>query len=225
MRALVREKEEAIRLRKQGLSYQDILRKVLVSKSTLSLWLQDLPLTSSEKHLLKNRTTDNISKGRIRAAASLHQLRERRDLIVFNEAKEEFAKYKADPFFQLGIGLYWAEGSKRSSSFGFTNSDSDMVNVMISWIEQYLGVERSRIYLRLYTHKPFADEQQEEYWSKQTGILPLNFKKTIYKPTGLLVKKRPMYRGCIRVELGSVRYLRKLAYWQQMLIEHYGKER
>jgi transposase-like protein len=43
------EREEAIRLRVEGrYSYSEILEQVRVSKSTLSLWLRDYPLTKEE---------------------------------------------------------------------------------------------------------------------------------------------------------------------------------
>ncbi len=118
-----------------------------------------------------------------------------------------------------------AEGSKRSTIFAFTNSDSDMINVMMAWMEAFLGVTKEDMRPRLFIHKPYAHENCEGYWAEQTGLLPHTFRKTIYKPTGLQVKKRPNYKGCIRIELGKVAYLRKLLFWQRLLIEHYKKER
>lgn len=44
----VEEKQRARELRTQGWSYNDILREVGVSKSTLSLWLRDIPLTDEQ---------------------------------------------------------------------------------------------------------------------------------------------------------------------------------
>lgn len=225
MKSKVSEKEKAIFLRRKGLSYKEILLEVPVAKSTLSLWLQDLPLTQFEKSTLRKRLDGNISRGRIRAAASLRNLRKTKDEIERKNSRVEFDANRNDPFFQLGVGLYWAEGAKRTSSFGFMNSDPEMISVMIYWIEKFLIVEKEEIRLRLFTHKPFKDEAQEEYWSERTGIGMGNFGKTIYKPSGLLVKKRPNYKGCIRIELGKVVYLRKMAHWQQMLIEHYRKQR
>jgi hypothetical protein len=140
------------------------------------------------------------------------------------ESKEEFAHNKNSPFFQLGIALYWAEGSKRSATFGFVNSDAEMINLMLRWIRQYLGCDESEIRMRVYTHKSFAGEKHEVVWSKWSGIPLDRFGRTIYKSQGLMVKKRVNYTGCARIELGRVKYIRKLAYWQQMLIEHYKKE-
>ena len=224
MKTLVSEKEEAIRLRKKGLSYREILKKVPVSKSTISVWLRNTPLTDAEKSILKRRREGNISIGRIRAAAALHRLRVARDEILRKEAKIEFERHKIDPFFYVGIGLYWAEGAKRNSLFAFTNSDSEMMFVMLNWMERFFGVRRTAVRARLFLHKPYAHENCEKYWSLATGIPIENFRKTIFKPTGLLVKKRPNYKGCLRIEIGEVSYLRKYLYWQKMMLEDYRKQ-
>lgn len=222
MNAKVQEKQKALELRRRGYSYQDILAEVAVAKSSLSLWLNDLPLTAEEKHVLKRRKDANVSRGKIRAAATNRMRRVVRDGFLLRDAKDAFKHYSVEPFFHIGISLYWAEGSKRGSSFMFTNSDPSMMELMVKWIERYLGIQRERIRARLYTHKPFAHDNAEKFWSETTGIPIENFGKTIYKPTGLLVKKRPNYKGCLRMELGVVSF-RKMQFWQKMLVELYRK--
>ncbi len=221
MHKLVQEKNKAITLRKRGYSYNDILKIVLVSKSTLSNWLKGLPLTADEKHLLKDRVDKNISLGRIRSGAVLSSRRMKREKVIFDQSKKEFGFFVKDPFFQVGLALYWAEGSKGSNYWGFTNSDPDMIRLMIKWIEKFFSIERDSIGFRLYTHKPFADEDFEAYWSQQTGKPVEDFKKTVYKSTGLMVKKRANYKGCLRIHLGKVSYFRKMIFWQKMLTGYY----
>ncbi len=45
----LKEKKKARKLRKKGKSYSEILKKVKVSKSTLSVWLRDIKLTAEQK--------------------------------------------------------------------------------------------------------------------------------------------------------------------------------
>lgn len=224
MRTLVLHKEEAVRLRKKGFSYKEILEKVPVAKSTLSVWLQNMPLTEDERAILKRRRDSNISLGRIRAAASLHNLRASRDGALFEEAKSEFEKYKTDPFFYVGLALYWGEGAKRNSFFSFINSDSEMVQIMIAWIEKFFRIPRKYLRARLFIHKPYAHENCEESWSRALNLPMSTFRKTIYKPTGLLIKKRPGYMGCLRIEVAGVSYLRKYHFWHKMMLEDYRKQ-
>ena len=223
MKSKVLEKEKAVTMRRKGLSYKDILAELKVSKSSLSLWLKDLPLTEDEKRYLKSRRDTNISHGRIKAASSFRQMRLEREKVIFKEAKEEFVKYSNTPLFQLGVALYWAEGSKRTNSFAFTNSDEDMICTMLLWIDAFFGLKKEEIGVRLYSHKPFAGEKQEEYWARTIGIPLSNFKRTVYKASESLSKKRPGYKGCLRIQLGRTVHFKKIQFWQQMLIECYRK--
>ena len=161
MKALVHKKALAISLRKQGFSYKDILAQVPVAKSSLSLWLKDLPLTKSEKKSLKDRLDSNISRGRIKAASVLHQNRLDREKEKLPEIISHFKKHSSEPLFQLGIGLYWAEGAKNSGTFMFTNSDVKMVEMMLLWIEKYTPYTRHFLRYRLYIHKPYEHERCE----------------------------------------------------------------
>jgi len=213
-----------IRLRKAGHTYREILAKVPVSKSSISLWLQEMPLTDTEKSILKHRRDDGISRGRIRAAAALHKRREERDSALLETAKKEYSKHRENPLFHTGISLYWAEGSKRSNSFCFVNSDTDMVSVMLDWMKNFLNLDKKDVRARLYIHKPYAHEDCEGYWSRVTGIPIENFRRTIYKPTGLMVKKRPGYKGCLRIEAGGVVALRKYLFWLNMMLDDYRKQ-
>lgn len=222
---MIQYKEEALRLRKKGYTYGEILKRIPVSKSTLSNYVKDLELTEQEKHYLKFRKTENISRGRIRAAAANHAKKLSRDRGILEEAKREFDRFASEPLFLIGIALYWAEGAKRNTFFAFTNSDPDMIALMVLWMRRYLKVEEEEIKARLFVHKQFVDNNFEAYWSKTAGIPMDNFGKTIIKSTEALVKKRPNYKGCLRVELGKVVYLRKMTFLQKMLIAHYLKDR
>lgn len=226
MQALVREKEKAIALRKKGLSYKDILTQVPVAKSSLSLWLKDLPLTKSEKVILKKRLDSNISMGRIRAGAVLHQNKLDRDQVLLEEAKVTFEKYKHDALFNIGVALYWAEGAKRNKQFLFMNSDEAMIKTMLIWIETYTEYTRDQIGFRLFIHHPFLRDNWELWWQKYLGVTEKQFKKTILKPTNLGVKKRPNYKGCLRVEVPkSSQLLTKIKFWMNMQqqIEYHTK--
>lgn len=221
MRALVHEREKALALRRAGYSYSEIVQKTGVSKSSLSLWLRDAPLTRAERLVLKERSNANILRGRIRAGSELRLRRLEREQSILKDATAEFLKHRKDPWFVMGVALYWAEGAKRNSGFSFVNSDPDMVESMVRWINDFLGVEPTYIKARLYIHKPYAHERLESFWSQRTHIPLENFFKTIYKPTFLLIKKRPNYKGCLRLELGQRAMLLKMLFWQNMLIKHY----
>ncbi len=223
MKSKVPERTRAIELRRRGFSYRDILQEVRVAKSTLSRWLMDLPLTEDEKRYLKTRNDANISRGRIKAATAHRSNRLARDEALRSVAETEFETHRLDPLFVIGVALYWAEGAKRSDTFHFMNSDVDMVKVMLAWLEKFPGIGRHELRYRLYIHKPYEFERCEEYWSEKANIPRDRFVKTIYKSTSLLVKKRPNYKGCLRIEVPkSTQLLRKMILWHHMLARSFS---
>lgn len=226
MKAKVLEKEKVIALRRKGLTYREILQQVPIAKSSVSLWLKDFPLTKTEKNILSERRNKDMTRWRARAGASLRRAKEERNKITFEQSRIEFKKNINDSLFQVGIALYWAEGSKRSDSFSFINSDLNMTKLMVDWVDKYLiSGDSCQIRMRVFTHKALESEHHEQWWSKELGIPMSRFGKTIFKTqNGLIVKKRPDYKGCIRIELGKVVHKRRMDYWQQMLIEYYEKQ-
>ena len=106
MKGLVHLRKRAEELRRQGFTYNEILRDISVAKSTLSGWLKDLPLTDEEKVVLKKRKDKNISRGRIKAAGSLRKRRLDRERQYLKEARKEFEQFHTNPLFCIGIALY-----------------------------------------------------------------------------------------------------------------------
>jgi hypothetical protein len=225
MKKLVQEKEKAIALRKKGLSYNEILVQVPVAKSSLSLWLKDLPLTDDEKAVLKKRKDSNITHGRIKAASELRKRRLEREKELMKEASEEFKALVNSPLFHSGIALYWAEGGKRTDQWQFSNSDPDMIEMMIRWLTVYAGVNKENIGYRLYMHKLYGHENCEQFWADRLHAPLASFKKTVHKPSGRGVKKRPQYKGCLRIEVkNSHALLIKTKRWINLLVEYYRKQ-
>jgi transcriptional regulator with XRE-family HTH domain len=224
MKKLVQEKEKAISLRRKGLSYKEILKEVPVSKSSLSLWLKDLPLTKSEKEILKNRKDSNISRGRIKAASELRHRRLKREEAWLSEARELFEKYKNDPLFHVGIALYWAEGAKGDTTWSLINTDVDLIKTMLFWLDRYISVNFEDIQFRLFIHKPYAHEGLESWWEKRLGVTPERFLKTVYKETKHLVKQKEGHHGCIRIEVRRSKHLLcKMKFFKEMAVEYYRK--
>src|SRR3989344_2585685 len=108
MIAKIEDKNKAIQLRKQGLSYREILEKIPVAKSSLSLWLKGVTL--SDGH------TYRITEKRL-ASARLGALKKKETRITLtkeikDKARAEIGKLSERELWLIGIALYWAEGSK-----------------------------------------------------------------------------------------------------------------
>lgn len=221
MKARLEDKKLAIELRKKGFSYREIQEKVPVSKGLLSGWLNNLTLTEQEEMVLKDKVKNLQDTGRIKSMLSNRNRRKEREKVASDSAIQIFEKNVSSPLFLIGVTLYWAEGSKRDSSFQFINSDPEMIVFMYKWIKKYLQVIDDKITFRLFIHKIPGYEGCEEKWAKKLGIEPYLFKKTIYKPTRHAIKKNPDYQGCLRITVSGIYYLRLMKAWQKLLIQYY----
>ena len=82
------ETKKAVKLRKQGFSYHDILKKVPVAKSTLSLWLRDVGLAKEQKQRLSNKRLQSALKGAMKRKRERLILTEKIKKKVFPPAHE-----------------------------------------------------------------------------------------------------------------------------------------
>lgn len=110
MRPKVAERQQAVALRRRGLSYAEIQARVPVSQASLSYWLRDVPLSDVHKKRLADlKLTDSDIGPKMVRQAKLKRLEKvRRDADI--EARGLFQA--EDRLWTIGTILYWAEGSK-----------------------------------------------------------------------------------------------------------------
>lgn len=101
-------REEARRLRREGLAINDICRRVEAAKSSVSVWVRDIELTPDQQAALEkqHRTRKAQIKGSHTNAVKFRQLREQ-----YQEEGRRKAREK-DPLHIAGCMLYWGEGAK-----------------------------------------------------------------------------------------------------------------
>jgi len=129
-------KKRAIELRKTGLSYGDIKKKIKVSKSTLSLWLKDVLLTEEQKKRLYTNSIAILARG----PQSQKERRKREIKNILEKAEKEISlplSHETYRFF--GVALYWAEGTK-GKNFEITNSDPILIAFMVKWFKDIFNV-------------------------------------------------------------------------------------
>ncbi len=215
------DKVKTIQLRKKGFSYKEIMKRIPdLSKSTISGWVKYIELTPKQQELLEKRAKTRMEKGRIKAAIKLRENRIKRMNKTIGEAEQEVSKLIGNPLFLIGLVLYWCEGTQKTNTFSFINSDPIVIKLMIKWIEKICKIPKDKIRLRLYIHKIYAHENCEKFWSKQAGIPVTRFKKTIYKSTPHTIKRNPDYKGCLRIECGGVELFRRFLGWRKGAIRY-----
>ncbi len=218
--ARFKERQLAIALRKQGHTYREILDKIpKISKGTLSYWCNQIKLTPEETKRVENRATAASERGRMIAAETNHRRKFERDQLAIMKATKLFEKYKSDPLFILGVSLYWGEGTKKGRRFQFTNSDPEMISVIVKWLNQYADIPTAEIKPRLYIHKSNRVTSHEKFWVEYLGIPKSNLLKTVSKNSDYDFATNENYKGCLRIDVGDVNLWVMMMAWQKMLVE------
>jgi len=83
-------KREAVALRKRGLSYSEILKKVPVAKSAISLWLREVGLAKRQKQAITKKGIE----ARLRGEASRRRMRLEREIYIHENAINTLPKVR-----------------------------------------------------------------------------------------------------------------------------------
>lgn len=190
------EKIQAIELRKGGLSYTEIKKAIPVSKSTLSDWLKDIELTDSQKgRLNKLQAAAYIGAKKIQAKSNAHHCQIRED------AKKEATSLINNSLFVAGLMLYWAEGDRRSGRLQFSNSDPEMIKLMMKWFREFCKVQEEKFRVVVFLHSLHTRTDCIEFWSKVTSLPLAQFSKPYIKPTIFSNRKNKLYEGTCMIRV------------------------
>lgn len=223
------EKQKAIKLRKQGYSYSEILKQVSVAKSTLSLWLRSVGLSKKQKQRLTKKKLESALRG-------AKKKREQRIALInkiYQEAEKDIKKITNKELWLMGIMLYWAEGSKEKeyhpgSGIKFTNSDYLMIKLFLRWLVEILEIDRERIVFEIYIHANYKYKLNKviNFWSKQLLFPKRYFSKIYFKKDKINTRRKntgKSYYGIITVRIKESSGLhRKIDGWIRGVINHSG---
>lgn len=200
-------KEKARKLRRLGLSYKEIMQKVPVCKSTISLWCRDIKL--SQKQIVRlGSLYDKQFRG-----AKANQLKRKLEIeIIKKDAKKEIRPLNDYDFKIIGAALYWAEGSKTRAA-NLTNSDPNLIRFMIKWYRNICRVPENKIKPYLHLHTGLNEMKAKKYWSKIIDIPVNRFGKTFFKKEGTGHRKNKLYNGTLRIQINSENLRHKVLGW------------
>lgn len=205
----LKEKEEAITLRKQGFSLREISLKLGVSKSSASLWMRDVPLSKHAQKILD----DKFTNGQLAAQKSKRAETDRR-LIVAKEIGHrtvQSAEMDSDAKRILCAMVYWCEGAKsrNDQSFIFTNSDPTLVRTFLGLFRKGFVLDEKKFRVAMHLHDYHDEKKQLLFWSKVTNIPLPQFLRSYRKPhTGKQIHEG--YAGCISVRYHDVEVAREI---------------
>ncbi|MEU1853600.1 hypothetical protein ABZ499_31140 [Streptomyces sp. NPDC019990] len=195
-------RDKARELRLRGWTYDQIQVELGCSKSSISLWVRDLPKPE------RRRTPEEASAIARRGWEVTLHLRDEERRRTKHAAKQAVGTLSQRELFLLGVGLYWAEGSKdkpydRRENVRFVNSDPDMIRVFLAWLD-LLGVERERVRFTVMIHETADVAGAEQHWGELVGADSSSFNKTTLKrhnPKTVRKNIGDSYRGCLVIKV------------------------
>lgn len=226
----IKEKQKAIKLRKKGLSYNEILKLVPVAKSTLSVWLREIGMAKRQKQ----RLTEKRRAAQFKAQQAWRDKRIKLTEEIKSKAREEINKISKRELWLIGTALYWAEGSKQkewnvSQGVRFSNSDPMMIKLFLFWLKEICDISDKDIRFEIYLHKNSKNdcEKIKKYWSKITKFPLFKFQGIIWKKHKIKTIRKNIkegYYGLLRiVVLKSTNFNRKILGWIEGIIKDIGE--
>jgi hypothetical protein len=192
-------REQARELRTQGQSYNEIAARLGVSKSSVSLWVRDLPCPKRFAYVHSERRLEGLRKyNEARAADQRAQSA---------AAAAEIGDLTDREVLIAGAIAYWCEGSKskpyrRSSDrVVFTNSDPGLVRFFLRFLD-VVGTQRSDLTFTVQIHENADVEAAQRFWEEVTGAPSDLFGKPTLKhhnPKTTRGNVGETYHGCLRI--------------------------
>ncbi|MFJ8649082.1 hypothetical protein ACIRNI_23540 [Streptomyces sp. NPDC093546] len=193
---------KARELRLQGMTYDQIQMELGCSKSSISLWVRDLPKPE------RKRTPAEASAIAKRGWEPTLRRRDAERQQAKAAAATAVGELSDRELFLVGVGLYWAEGTKSKphrpqERVTFINSDPDMVRVFLAWL-RLLGITREQLRYHVHVHESADVAEAEHFWAEVVGADASALGKTTLKRHNPKTNRKNTgegYRGCLVVRV------------------------
>jgi len=202
-------------LRARGYTYLEIAAELGVAKSSVSLWVRDMPrpgrLSYEES---RQRNAEGVS-------AYWKLRREARRRALMESATAVIGALSEREVMIAGAVAYWCEGTKNkpyrhNEEVGFINSDPELIRFFLRFLA-VAGVTRDRLVCRMQIHESADVEAAQQFWQDLTRLPAEQFRRpTLKRHNPATVRKNTgqEYRGCLVVRVRrSTELLRQIEGW------------
>jgi hypothetical protein len=198
-RGKVKEQEKARVLRAQNRTLADIAQTLGVSKSSVSLWVRDVPFTPTLRLRGPHRHPHPAHEAKLRQIEELNR-----------EGRARIGALSEEALFVAGVALYAGEGSKTDGEVRFSNSDPAMVRLFCAWFRRFFDVDEKRLRGRLYLHQGLDLIATEAFWSALANIPTDQFHKPYRAVADPSIRRNKHEHGCFSVGYGCSRTHREV---------------
>jgi hypothetical protein len=205
-------------LRDRDLDYEEIAAALGVAKSSVSLWVRDLPVP---ERLSYAECRKRSAEGARRYWAAERPVREARRAAVRDAAAAQIGALTDRELLIAGAIAYWCEGAKskphrRSDRVTFINSDPDLVRFFLCFLDA-TGTARTDLRFRIYIHESADVAAAQRFWLEITEAPAAQFFTPTLKrhnPKTIRKKVGEDYHGCLRIDVyRSADLYRKIEGW------------
>jgi hypothetical protein len=176
------ERIKARALRRTGESIIKIAKTLLVSKSTVSMWCNDIVLTEQQQQKLVTTSLRGSAKGRMMGA----ETNKKKKMEVIARYKQEGLKFvgrlSTRDLTIIALSLYWSEGSKTRGAFSFVNSDPFMIKCIYKWLQDSVGLKDDDFIPRVAINEMHRTRINKvlRYWSNLLKLPRRQFRATFF---------------------------------------------
>jgi len=201
-------RNQAIQLRREGLSLNQIIDIVSVPKTTLYDWISKIrkpeTLTKAGKVAVKHLPPHQPNGMKRKREFELLRILKKVQEDVFNYPRLFNQAY----YRSLLAMLYWAEGSKAKgntnrASLAFANTDPRLCLLFLTLLRASYPLDEKRLKVYLYLHYYHDQEETKDYWSNLLKI-PLNQFAKIRLKRRAPSRFRANHRGICFIRYSSV---------------------
>ncbi len=217
-------KNNALRLRKQGKTYGEIIANLgHISKGSLSYWLSKARLSKAAVARIEKRKKINLERAQQAATETLRQKQENRTLAMRNQLFPLASRLADIKISKIALSfLYLGEGAKWKSHRGLQlgSSDPKIVLLYIKLLKKCYGIDinKFRCYICYRADQNF--NKLKKYWAGILGIPLTSFYKskpdirTVGKPT-----KNKDYKGVCVLSCAGTNIQQELELIPNLILE------
>lgn len=187
-------KQEVADLYKKGCSMFQIAKKLNISESAVSYWL--------DKKGIKRRT---ISE----AITTLYINKfHKKEFKLKNKLSQNDEKLKI-----AGVMLYWGEGAKTRGTIKFANSDPEMIKFFLNFLRKICGISEGRLKVLMHIYPDHNEGELKKFWIGVTKLPESQFYKS-YVHSGMVgtYKSKSRY-GTLAINYSDTKLLKIILEW------------
>jgi transcriptional regulator with XRE-family HTH domain len=192
------EQQRARELRLQGLTLADIAAALGVSKSSVSLWVRDIPI-EIRRRTAAARRPNSLQRARWAEIEECDGL-----------GLDRLGQLSEDAFLAAGVALYAGEGAKRDGKISFANTDPGMMRLFCAWLRRFFDVDETRLRVRVYLHEGLDLDAAEEFWSDVTRVPRRQFTRPYRAVSDASIRLNKHEHGCAYLDYHCSRIHREI---------------